>query len=77
MANPKRRHSVSRKHMRRAHDFMTTAITGACPKCGSVKLSHQICGYCGHYRGIEVIKMSPEAEAPTAGAGAGAGAGAK
>lgn len=63
MANPKRRHSVSRKNMRRAHDFLVTKSTGVCSKCGSANLSHQICGYCGYYRGVEVIKMSAEAEA--------------
>jgi large subunit ribosomal protein L32 len=63
MANPKRRHSVSRKAMRRAHDFLVSPHPGTCPKCGQQKKSHQICGYCGYYRGVEVIKMEPEAAA--------------
>ena len=63
MAHPKRRHSVSRKKMRRAHDFLTSPILGQCPKCGSRTRSHQVCGYCGYYRGKDVVKMESEAEA--------------
>jgi large subunit ribosomal protein L32 len=62
MANPKRRHSVSRKHMRRAHDFLVSTQLGQCPKCGQQLRPHQICGYCGHYRGVEVIKIEAEPE---------------
>ncbi len=60
MANPKRRHSVSRKHMRRAHDFLVSTHLGQCPKCGQQVRAHQVCGYCGHYRGVEVIKIEAE-----------------
>lgn len=63
MANPKRRHSVSRKHMRRAHDFLKSPTLGKCPKCGQQNRSHQVCGYCGYYRGVEVIRVEEEAEA--------------
>lgn len=65
MANPKRRHSVSRKAMRRAHDFLVNPHLGTCPKCGQQSRSHQVCGYCGYYRGVEVIKVEAE-EAPPA-----------
>jgi len=51
--------------MRRAHDALTNVMPGVCPKCGQPNRSHQICGYCGHYRGIEVIKVdTSEPEAP-------------
>jgi large subunit ribosomal protein L32 len=63
MANPKRRHSHSRTRMRRAHDHLRRPFLGACPKCGQPTLRHQICGYCGYYRGLEVIKMEAEEEA--------------
>jgi large subunit ribosomal protein L32 len=66
MANPKRRHSVSRKHMRRAHDFLVNPILGLCSKCGSKARSHQVCGYCGYYRGVAVIKMEEAAPAADA-----------
>ncbi|HEY3320192.1 MAG TPA: 50S ribosomal protein L32 [Planctomycetota bacterium] len=69
MANPKRRHSVSRKHMRRAHDHLVSPHLGLCPKCGQQCRSHQVCGYCGFYRGVEVIKVVTEPEQPAEGAG--------
>ena len=62
MANPKRRHSVSRKHLRRAHDFLVATHPGQCPKCGTKTSPHQICGYCGHYRGTQVIMIDTEPE---------------
>jgi len=64
MANPKRRHSVCRKHMRRAHDFLVSPHLGKCPKCDEKSLPHQVCGWCGHYRGVEVIKMETAPETP-------------
>jgi len=68
MANPKRRHSHSRTRMRRAHDFLRNPLLGTCPKCGEPKPRHQICGYCGSYRGVEVIKMEAAEEEAKAGA---------
>ena len=29
----------------------TTMATQACPRCGSPKLPHRVCGECGFYRG--------------------------
>jgi large subunit ribosomal protein L32 len=52
--------------MRRAHDFLASPSLGSCPKCGQQARSHQICGYCGYYRGVEVIKVEAE-EASSAG----------
>jgi large subunit ribosomal protein L32 len=49
--------------MRRGHDFLQSALLGTCPKCGEPKPRHQICGYCGSYRGVEVVKMEAEEEA--------------
>ena len=66
MANPKRRHSVARKHLRRAHDFLVSPHLGQCSKCGQQSRAHQICGYCGYYRGVEVITVEAPAE-PDAG----------
>jgi large subunit ribosomal protein L32 len=48
--------------MRRAHDSLGNPHVGSCPKCGQPAARHQICGYCGFYRGVEVIKMEAEAE---------------
>jgi len=60
MANPKRRHSHARTRLRRAHDFLVPSHLGTCSQCGQPIHPHQICGYCGYYRGVEVIKMTAE-----------------
>jgi len=49
--------------MRRAHDFLKSPMLGVCSKCGQQNRSHQVCGYCGYYRGVEVIKVEAEPEA--------------
>jgi len=70
MPNPKRRHSHSRTRLRRSHDFLAKPHPGTCSVCGSPVQSHQICGFCGHYRGVEVIRMeAKEEEAPAAAGG--------
>jgi large subunit ribosomal protein L32 len=48
--------------MRRAHDFLVAENPGTCTKCGQPSKKHEICGYCGYYRGVEVLKMEPEQE---------------
>jgi len=63
MANPKRRHSHSRTRLRRANDFLAKPSLGTCPKCGQRSAAHQVCGYCGTYRGVEVIKIEEAEEA--------------
>ena len=32
-----------------------------CPQCGELKVPHQVCGKCGYYKGVEVVKVSKEA----------------
>ncbi len=63
MANPKRRHSVSRKGMRRSHDRLKPVRLGECPRCGSLKRSHRVCLICGYYRGRDVLKLEAASEA--------------
>lgn len=58
MANPKRRHSKSRRDKRRAHDALTPPATSTCPECGEVKTPHRACPECGFYRGRQVIAGS-------------------
>jgi len=55
MANPKRRHSKTRRDKRRSHDALPTPPTSICPECGEVKLPHRACSHCGQYRGRQVI----------------------
>lgn len=60
MANPKRRHSKSRKGKRRAHDFLVARSLVECPNCHERKLPHRVCPFCGHYKGREVIEVESE-----------------
>ncbi len=57
MANPKRRHSKSRRNKRRAHDALTRPTASTCANCGEVKLPHRACPSCGEYRGRTVIEV--------------------
>jgi large subunit ribosomal protein L32 len=57
MANPVKRHSKSRKNMRRAHDFLKSASLSTCPQCHEPKLPHHVCKNCGTYKGREVVSL--------------------
>ena len=57
MANPKRRHSKSRRDKRRTHDFLAKPASSTCPNCGESKLPHRVCASCGHYRGRDVVEV--------------------
>jgi large subunit ribosomal protein L32 len=61
MANPVKRHSKTRRNMRRAHDFLTAPVVNACPQCGQPKLSHRVCSNCGTYKGREVLPLEKTA----------------
>lgn len=54
MPNPKRRHSKTRTAKRRTHDALKPAQVGTCPQCHELKLPHQVCQNCGHYRSRQV-----------------------
>lgn len=56
MANPKRRHSKSRRDKRRAHWKACAPNLSVCPQCKEPKLPHQVCPNCGYYNGVEIIK---------------------
>lgn len=57
MANPKRRHSRSRRGKRRAHDFLTPPSLSVCSNCGEPVLPHRVCMECGHYKNRQVIEV--------------------
>lgn len=54
---PKRRHSRERKGERRASIKLATPESVRCSNCGNMILSHQVCKYCGFYKGKEVKKI--------------------
>jgi large subunit ribosomal protein L32 len=55
MAVPKKKVSKSKRDMRRAHDAVKSINYAECPNCGELKLSHHVCGSCGHYDGKDVV----------------------
>ncbi len=58
MPNPKRRHSNSRTGKRRnSNKKYRKSSLSICPNCGSLKLPHTVCEFCGYYRGVPVLKI--------------------
>ena len=51
---PKRRHSKSRKRVRRAAIMLKSAALSACKNCGKPILVHIACKNCGYYKGRAV-----------------------
>lgn len=60
MAVPKRRTSKSRKRLRRGHHSAASIPAQPCPRCGSPKLPHRVCGSCGHYAGKKRIDVGDD-----------------
>jgi len=57
MANPKHRHSRTRRAKRRSHDALKARSLSECPHCNERKLPHRVCPHCGHYRGRQIIEV--------------------
>lgn len=57
---PKRKHSKSRTHQRRAHDALSAVKIVRCPSCRQMHLSHRVCPNCGNYAGRQVITVESE-----------------
>ncbi|RMG53396.1 MAG: 50S ribosomal protein L32 [Acidobacteria bacterium] len=60
MANPKRRHSRSRRGKRRAHDALRAPTITECPNCHEPVPPHRVCPKCGFYKGRRVIEIEEE-----------------
>ena len=43
MAVPKRRKSISKKNMRRSHDFLVAPALNICPQCKLAVPPHKVC----------------------------------
>mgnify|MGYP005765071707 FL=1 len=58
MAVPKRKTSKARRDKRRSNVWkLETLNFSKCPQCGELKLPHKVCGNCGYYKGVEVVKV--------------------
>jgi large subunit ribosomal protein L32 len=62
MAVPKQRHNSSRKNRRRGNIFIKTPTLVKCPKCGKPVLPHTLCGFCGYYKGTELVNVMAKLE---------------
>jgi large subunit ribosomal protein L32 len=56
MAVPKRKVSKARRDKRRANWKLAVPGLATCPKCHEFKMPHRVCGNCGYYKDMEVIK---------------------
>lgn len=59
-ALPKRKLSKGRRDRRRSHLALKTTALVVCPQCKTLRLPHQVCPNCGHYRGAERIEVKAE-----------------
>ncbi|MCX5782928.1 MAG: 50S ribosomal protein L32 [Elusimicrobia bacterium] len=67
MPNPKRRHSRSRRDMRRASNWrLETQSLSTCPNCKTARLPHRVCPKCGYYRDRVVVPKKEKTKAETA-----------
>lgn len=55
MALPKRKYAKARQGKRRSHLKLAIPTLVPCPQCHNIKPAHQVCPFCGTYRGREVI----------------------
>lgn len=60
MAVPKRRTSKSRKRLRRGQHSAKGVPAQACPRCGSPRLPHRVCGSCGYYAGKKRVEVGED-----------------
>ena len=58
MAVPKKKTSKAKTRSRRAAAWRTEAPSrSTCPRCGSTKRPHRVCGVCGWYGGREAVEI--------------------
>ncbi|MEZ4381545.1 MAG: 50S ribosomal protein L32 [Nannocystaceae bacterium] len=61
MAVPKKKHSPSRRDMRRAnHDKVSAPALVPCSNCQEMVLPHRVCPSCGYYKGREVLRIAQD-----------------
>jgi large subunit ribosomal protein L32 len=58
MAVPKKKTSKSKSRSRRASAWQIQSPgRSLCPRCGSAKVPHTVCGTCGWYHGRQAIEV--------------------
>ena len=54
MAQPKRRWSKSRTHLKRSTWKLEKPNFATCPQCHEPVMQHRACSNCGYYNGVKV-----------------------
>ncbi|MGB2579156.1 large subunit ribosomal protein L32 [Elusimicrobium simillimum] len=63
MPNPKRKHTRSRRDLRRSQNSkLEVAQLVSCSNCGSKRLPHNICPACGFYKDKVVVAVAKKAD---------------
>jgi large subunit ribosomal protein L32 len=63
MPVPKKRHNQSRTRRRRGgHPALKPKSLISCDNCGKKIMPHQVCSYCGTFKGREIINISKAAK---------------
>lgn len=57
MAEPKKKTSKANTRSRRHQIKMASPAISYCEKCHQVKLRHQVCTFCGTYKGKKVLTV--------------------
>lgn len=57
MPVPASRRSRTRVRNSRAHKSLTQPKLVSCPKCKKPARAHQVCAFCGNYRGRQVVAV--------------------
>lgn len=57
MAVPRMHHTKSRRNKGRMQIYLELPKLVSCRKCGKAVLPHRLCGFCGFYKGREVIDV--------------------
>lgn len=61
MPVPAKKRPRSEARRGRSHQALEKVTFAACPKCGKATLPHTACGFCGTYKGKQVLKLKTKA----------------
>ena len=58
MANPKKRHTSTRRDKRRTHWKLELKALTRCEHCHEPRIAHRVCPNCGYYKGRQVFEVT-------------------
>lgn len=62
MAEPKKRLTQTRSGNRRSHLALKPMKLSTCPKCNEAVKPHNVCEFCGTYKGEQVIAVDKKSK---------------